>query len=429
MKKKINQLIKNYKDFVVTHDNIFLFFVVIAAVSIAMGFSDGLLSNYFKEVYNVDGYGRGLIELPRELPGILTLVVISAISFLGNVRIGIIAQILSAIGMFVLGFSKPIYNIMLLFLFINSLGNHMYMPLRDSIGMALAEKDKIGKRMGQFAGLRFAFLSIASVAVFFLFKFNVFSFQTSIIWPFVIAACFFVIGSLLLLKLSRNIGENRIKSKKFRLILRSRYKFYYILAIVFGVQKQVMLVFGPWVLIETLGQKVDTIILLGIIASFLGMFFMVQLGKWIDRFGVKRLLLFDAISFIGVYLCYGLLCVGFANGMAKAGLPLILTCGLFVIDRLSAQMGVIRTVYLKSIIKNEEELTQTLSTGMGMDHIVSILVGVSGGVIWITIGSQYIFFIVAALSFVNLAVAFVVKEPNKLLAKKAAENIDTQIQK
>ena len=57
---------------------------------------------------------------------------------------------------------------------------------------------------------------------------------------------------------------------------------------------------------------------------------------------------------------------------------------------------------------------------MGLDHIVSILVGVSGGVIWVTLGSQYIFFIVAALSFVNLAVAFLVKEPNKALIKKKA---------
>ncbi len=420
MKKRFGEFLNSYKDLMVTKNSIFLFFIIIAAVSVAMAFSDGLLSNYFKEVYNTDGFGRGLIELPRELPGILTLVVVGAISFIGNVRIGVIAQLLSAVGILVLGFFKPVFNVMLIFLFINSLGNHMYMPLRDSIGMALAEKEKIGKRMGQYAGVRFAFLTIASTVVFFLFKFNVFSFQTPVIWTYVIAGCFFIAGSLLLLKLSRNIGENRIRSKKFKIVLRKEYKFYYILAVVFGVQKQVMLVFGPWVLIETLGQRVDTIVLLGIIASFFGMFFMVQLGKWIDKFGVKRLLFFDAISFIGVYIMYGLLCLGFANGLARVGLPLILTCGLFVLDRLSAQMGVIRTVYLKSIIKNDEELTQTLSTGMGLDHIVSILVGVSGGVIWVTIGSQYIFFIVAALSFINLAVAFLVKEPNKALIKKKA---------
>jgi MFS family permease len=178
------------------------------------------------------------------------------------------------------------------------------------------------------------------------------------------------------------------------------------------VQKQVMLVFGPWVLIETLGQQVDTIVLLGIIASSLGMFFMPQLGRWIDRFGVKKLLYVDALSFIAVYLCYGLLTQSFNNGtLAKIGLPLILACGLFVVDRLSSQMGIIRTIYLKSIAISDADVTPTLSLAMTMDHVVSIIVGVTGGVAWVTLGSQYIFYAVAALSLVNLVVAFRVKDP------------------
>lgn len=403
--------------------NIILFFVIIATVSIATGFSDSLFNNYFKEVYNIDSMGRGMIELPRELPGILTLLIVSSLAFLGNIRIGIIAQALAATGLFVLGFFEPTYNYMLIFLFLGSVGVHMYMPLRDSIGIALAEEDKIGKRMGQFAGMRFAFLSISSLAVFFLFKFDVFSFSANIKWTFVVSGVFYVASLLLLLKLSRDVGSQRTQPKKFKLLFRKEYKYYYILAIVFGVQKQVMLVFGPWVLIETLGQQVDTIVLLGIIASTLGMGFMVILGRCIDRFGVKKLLFFDAASFIGVYLLYGIMCMGFANGFSKIGLPLILTCGLFVLDRLSVQMGVIRTVYLKSIIRSEEELTQTLSTGMGMDHVVSIVIGILGGFIWKYIGSQYIFFIVAALSLVNLFVAFKVKEPNKAIAQKSAAKL------
>jgi len=50
---------------------------------------------------------------------------------------------------------------------------------------------------------------------------------------------------------------------------------------------------------------------------------------------------------------------------------------------------------------------------MIMDRVVSIIVGVTGGVAWITFGSQYIFYAVAALSLVNLVVAIRVKEPGK----------------
>ncbi len=398
--------------------DLILFFVVIATVNLAIGFSDGLFSNYFKDVYNTDGFQRGLIEFPRELPGVIVFFLISAIAFLGDITIAMIAQGAAAFGLIVLGLVTPSFGVMLFFLFINSLGMHLYMPLNDSIAMSLSEKDQLGKRMGQVAGIRFAFLTIAGLAVFFLFRFGVFSFQSNIKWTFIVAAAFYIVALFLLIKLKRDVGQMRTKREKPKFIFRKEYRFYYMLAVVFGVQKQVMIVFGPWVLIETLGQRVDTIVLLGIIASTLGMFLMPQIGKWIDRFGVKKLLYVDALSFIFVYLCYGVLTQCFNTGLlAKVGLPLLLTCALFVVDRLSSQMGIIRTVYLKSIALSDAEVTPTLSLAMTMDHVVSILVGITGGVAWVTFGSQYIFYTVAALSLINLAVAILVKEPRKIEAR------------
>ena len=394
---------------------LYLFFAVIVAVNLGLGFSDGLFSNYFKDVYHTDGFMRGLIELPREMPGVITFFLISAVSFLGDITIAIFAQGIAAIGLMVLGLVTPSFGVMLVFLFINSLGVHLYMPLRDSIGMSLAEPDQLGKRMGQFSGISFAVLTVAGLTVFFLFRFGVFSFLSKTKWTFVVASVFYLLAMVMMIRLKLEKGQIRTKREKVKLIFRKEYKYYYLLAIVFGVQKQVMLVFGPWVLIETLGQHVDTIVLLGIVASTLGMFFMPQLGKWIDRFGVKKLLYADALSFIFVYLCYGALSQGFNTGaLAKVGFPLLLTCALFVVDRLSSQMGIIRTIYLKSIARDNADVTPTLSLAMMMDHIVSIIVGVTGGLAWVKFGSHYIFYAVAALSLVNLVVAILVKDPRKI---------------
>ncbi|MEN6635097.1 MAG: MFS transporter [Clostridiaceae bacterium] len=394
---------------------LYLFFAVIVAVYLAAGFSEGLFSNYFKEVYFTDASQRGLIELPREMPGVITFFLISALTFLGDITIAIMAQGIAAFGLMVLGLVTPTFGVMLVFLFINSLGVHLYMPLRDSIGMSLSEPDQVGKRMGQFGGISYAVLMVAGLTVFFLFRFEVFSLTSRIKWPFVIAAIFYLLAMVLMIKLKLETGQIRTRREKIKLIFRKEYKYYYLLAIVFGVQKQVMLVFGPWVLIETLGQRVDTIVLLGIIASTLGMFFMPQLGKWIDRFGVKKLLYADALSFILVYLCYGTLSQSFNTGaLAKVGIPVIITCALFIIDRLSSQMGIIRVIYLKSIALTPSDVTPTLSLAMMMDHIVSIIVGVSGGLLWVKFGSHYIFYGVAALSLINLAVAILVKDPRKM---------------
>ena len=256
---------------------------------------------------------------------------------------------------------------------------------------------------------------VSGLAVFFLFRFGVFSLTSDIKWTFVVAAVFYLIAMFLFLKLRRNVGQVRTKHEKLKLVFHKEYKYYYLLAVAYGVQKQVMLVFGPWVLIETLGQQVDSIVLLGIIASTLGMFFMPQLGKWIDRFGVKKLLYADALSFIFVYLSYGLLTQHFNNGtLVKVGLPVLITSALFVVDRLSSQMGIIRVIYLKSIALQPSDVTPTLSLAMMMDHVVSIIVGVTGGIAWVTFGSHFIFYMVATLSLINLVVAILVKEPKKI---------------
>ena len=49
---------------------IFLFFLLLSAVALGNGLSDAVYSNYFKEVYQVTAFQRGLIEFPRELPGL-----------------------------------------------------------------------------------------------------------------------------------------------------------------------------------------------------------------------------------------------------------------------------------------------------------------------------------------------------------------------
>ncbi|MFA9424349.1 MAG: MFS transporter, partial [Sedimentibacter sp.] len=105
-----------------------MFFVLIAVTSLGSGFSDSLYSNYFKEVYHVTAVQRGFIEFPRELPGLLCMVVIGLLGFLGDLKVAFIAQILSFIGLVILGFFTPSFSVMLLFLFINSMGMHLFMP-------------------------------------------------------------------------------------------------------------------------------------------------------------------------------------------------------------------------------------------------------------------------------------------------------------
>lgn len=389
-----------------------IYFIIIACTALAAAIGEGTLSNYFKDAYQVTAYQRGLIEFPRELPGLLCLFIIAGLSFMSDIRISLIAQLLGAVGILALGLFTPTYGIMLLFVFINSLGSHMFMPLTESIGIDLIRdsQENVGKRVGQYKGVMTGFSMIGSVIVFLGFRFNVFSFTSDLKITFLISGFILLVAFCLLIWLDHEDKGHRKTEKKLRFVLRKEYNLYYILVVMFGVQKQMMIVYGPWVLIDLLGKKADTLAMLGIIGAFIGIFFMPAIGRGLDRFGVKTMLYADALSYIVVYFMYGLLTAGIASGsFPLIGLPVLLVYGLFIIDRMSTQMGMVRTLYLRSILVEPGDLTPTLSLGISMDHVVSIACAYLGGLIWSYWGAQYIFFLAAALSFVNLAVAIKVK--------------------
>lgn len=387
-----------------------IYFCIIALSAFGLGLSNDVMSNYFKDAYNASAYQRGIIEFPRELPGMLCMFIIAGFSFLSDIRLAVIAQVLSIIGITILGFSTPPFIFMMVFIFINSLGMHLFFPLQDSIGISLIKGDKIGKRMGQYKGVSTAFAMIASIIAFIGFRSGFFSFTTPVKWLFVWSAVVFAIVLILLFILERVNNEPIKSSKKMRFTFRKEYKYYYMLVIMFGVQRQMMVVYGPWVLIDLLGKKADTIAVLGIIGSFMGIFFIPAIGRWLDRFGIKRLLYADALSFIGVYFLYGILSAGFVTNTFKAvGIPVMLAYALFVVDRMSMQMGIVRVTYLRSILMDGSDLMPTLSLAQGMDHVVSITCAYLGGVVWSIWGAQYVFFLVSALSLINLYVAIKVK--------------------
>ncbi len=390
-----------------------LFFTLVATVALGNGFSDAIYGNFFKDAYNVTAQQRAFIEFPRELPGVLCVVIVSLLSFLGDVKIAVIAQVLAFTGLTVLGVTSPSFAMMCFFLFVNSLGMHLFMPLQDSIGMSLAREGQVGRRVGQYKSLQVTCAMIAGILVFIGFRTNTFTFMTTIKPVFLIGASFFVVAIIVssLLAISISKTHPKIEKKKFRILFRKEYTLYYILTTLHGVQKQIAFVFGAWVLIDLLSKGADTMSLLVICSSFIGIFFMQKLGGWIDKLGVKKMMYLDALSFIFIYLLYGFVVWGITDKfLPSIGWTVWVVYALFILDRLSMNIGVVKSVYIKSIALKPEDIGPTLSTGISLDHIVAIIAAQISGYIWMTFGPEWVFFIAAFLSLGNLIVAYKVKE-------------------
>jgi len=384
---------------------IVVYMVIVALLGIAMGLSDNIFSNYFRDAFNVNAFQRGLIEVPRETPGVIGVLILSGLAFLGNIRLGIIAQILTIIGIFAMGILDPSFEVMLIFLFINSLGMHMFIPLYDGIGMSLAKKSDAGKVLGRFNSVRVAFSMIAGLLVFWGFNSGFFSFTTRYIRPFIIAGVLLIIITGLLMYLLRLTKDVEVKGKS-KLIFRKAYIKFYIMAFLFGGRKQIMFVFGPWVLIELLDFGADYMALLMIAGAAIGIFILPLIGKLIDRFGTGKVLMAEAIGFLLIYAGYGIISFGVVGELFTGFVILGIAIGVNIFDRVVAHMGMVRSVYVRQIAISDEDITPTLAAGMSLDHIVGISSALLGGWIWHNWGPWYVFIFSAVLAIGNLVVAY-----------------------
>ena len=385
---------------------VWIFFVIMALSGLALGLSDSVFANYFKDAYQVDGLQRGLIEIPRESPGVIVFIIISSLAFLGDIKLSVIAHILSIVGLVVLGLFTPAFGVMLVFLFINSLGMHLFMPLGDSLGLKLAGKSSAGTMMGRFSGVRTAFSMAAGILVFIGFRTGFFSFTTPVKSIFLISAVLSLATLFLLIALGRTDKEIA-KSRKIKFIIKKEYTTYYVIAILFGARKQIMYVYGPWVLIELLGFGADIMAILAIAGAGIGIFFIPAVGRWIDKFGTARIMTVEAGCFFVIYIAYGFLSGGLHSGtlMASGIIIIIIAFGLNMLDRMTMQFSLVRSVYMRKIAVADEDVTPTLSLGMSLDHILSILSAILCGWLWNEFGPQYVFVFAALLSVANMFVA------------------------
>ena len=73
---------------------VFVFTLVVCLSAIAGGLGSATFSNYFKEVYHVDSAQRGFLEIPRESPGVLCALIISALAGFSDIGIAAVSQVL-----------------------------------------------------------------------------------------------------------------------------------------------------------------------------------------------------------------------------------------------------------------------------------------------------------------------------------------------
>ena len=387
-----------------------LFTLVVICVGLADGLGAKIFSNYYNEVFHITAVQRGFLEIPRESPGILCMLLVAALSSLGNIWMGMIAQLLSMIGLVVMGCMSPTYGVMLCFLFVQSLGSHFFMPLNDAIAMDLAEKGKVGTGLGRFKGVSTMSAMVAACVIFVGFRTGVFTFADRVILPFVLAAALTAAAIALLAAMLPVMGRGSAAGGR-GLLVRREYMPYYMVTLAYGCQKRIRIVFAPWVIINLLGQGADTLALLTIVVHLVGSWMAPQIGKLLDRLGVKRTLWAEAIYILVTFTRMGLVAGMLADGtLTSGGWQSWVVFAAYVVCMLFDQFGMVHSFMMRSIALEPSEVTRTLSVGLGVDHVMAIVASPIMGMIWEGLGVQYVFYLAALSALLQIAASRMLKE-------------------
>jgi MFS family permease len=385
------------------------FFLIMLTFGIALGLYNGVLNNYLHDILNISRVERGIIELPREAPGLLLFLIVAVLHRFSEIKMISIALIISLLGMLGLMFTGFNRYPAILFIVIWSTGEHLMMPIRSSVALHMARSGKEGAAMGGVASAR----NIGQVAGFYLIPLLFFIFkkinpgasETSFLpyrWVFILGILV-VITALLF---SFRMKESNKYIKRQPLVFKRKFIKYYILEMFFGARKQVFLTFAPYVLIIKYEARTEYIALLYGIWSVANIFLAPLIGRLMDKIGYKKLIIIDTAILTTLCLLYG-----FAHKFLPFHTAYILVSVVFVIDAMLFIAGMARAMYAKSIADSKEEVTSTLSSGISINHLVSIVIAIAGGFLWEGLGMEVLFSSAAVFGAGSLIFATLLPKP------------------
>ena len=375
-----------------------LFAVAALVLGTAFSIVDATFNNYLNETFSLSGFQRSFLEFPRELPGFLVVFVSTALSFFCSRRLSVIAMLLGAIGAFLIGFASPVYGVMLTWLFLFSLGNHLYMPLATTIGMELALEGHDGRRLGQLNAIRNASAILGSFIVFLGFRYLGFSFKHT----FALAAVLLLMAAALLYAMT----PEKVVERRAYLQLHNEYRLFYALNVISGARKQLFITFAPWVLVQVFQQSTQIMATLFLLGGVIGILFQPLLGWAVDSLGERFVL--SAEAAILVLVCAG---YGFAKFLFPPRAAFLLVCTCFLVDQMIFSVSMARATYMKKIAKQPDHIQPALTAAVTIDHVFSISAAIVGGLIWSAFGFQYVFLMGAALAVINFFTALQVRIP------------------
>ena len=373
-------------------------------VGLAYGLYKGVIDNYLAEVVGMSGFDKGVSEFFRELPGLLLVFILAVLYTFSAERIYRIGAVFMLIGMVAQAIVPASRVLVILCIFVYSLGDHMQLGMRNTLSLQYSRAGRGGEALGmQHAAQQIGTLAgyLVVIAAFFLVKNSSRLYRAA----FVVSAA--IIGLSFIASL-RMTDESVTDENKRRFYFRKKYTKYYMLEVFYGARKQVFFTFGPYVLVLFYGANAMVISALFALSAVCSFFASPLVGKIIYRFGYKIVMVSDTLILVIVCFFYG-----FAHHIFPRNVAFVVCCVNYILDSVISLASMASNVYVQDISDSPEEVRATISTGVSVNHFITILIALFGGWIWEALGIETLFILSAVLGLCNSAYAATIKVNKK----------------
>jgi MFS family permease len=391
------------------------FLSVLILFGVSYGLYRGIQDNYLAEIIHVTPFERGIIEFFREMPGLLLILILALMYRFADskvFKIGVAIMAGGSVGL-LLSSTSPFFMtkiFVVIFMVLFSTGEHTIMPVRSTISMDVAKKEKAGASLGLTNSIS-QFGNIAGyifVTALFLILGKSGIGRKDYLGYRIVFGVFAALMTTAALVASA-LRETTLKAERRRFYFAKKFYKFYMLEVFYGSRKQIFLTFAPYVLILQYGADPSIMSILYAICAGFGMLCSQLIGRIIDKVGYKAVMVGDTLILIIVCLLYG-----FAHRLFPYKIAFYVVCCNFVLDSIISIASMASNIYVQRIASNQEEITATLSTGISVNHIISIFIALMGGWIWKVTGIEVLFSLSAFLGLLNSVYAATIKKEEEV---------------
>ncbi|QWV95440.1 MFS transporter [Geomonas oryzisoli] len=334
--------------------------VLTAASTIGLQGYTILFNNFAAEMVHLNGSQVGVTQSVREIPGLLSLLVVFVLLLVREHKLAALSIVLLGLGTGITALI-PSYGWVIFTTVVMSFGFHYYESTNQSLTLQYFSTAVSPLIFGRLRALAAVSSVVAGIIVYCLSGIAQYREMYLTIGGLVLAAGIW--------GLFQNPTHAGIVPQRKKMILRRRYSLFYLLTLLSGARRQIFVVFSILLLVQVFHFTVREMTILFIVNNVVAYILNSLIGKAINHFGERTISSIEYSGVIVIFLVYAF--------TTSKNLVML----MYILDNILYNFEVaIRTYFQK--VADPADIASSMSVGFTINHIAAVFLPALGGYFW-----------------------------------------------